>query len=68
MPKINLSPLFIGGVPWLVDQCSFYFFLDQFQYYSAELKAFYLQAQAQPANGLVEPASIHLGCIQCSMA
>jgi hypothetical protein len=43
-PKTNLSPLFIGGVPWLSSSCSFYFFLDQFQYYSVELKAFYLQA------------------------
>ena len=46
MPKMNLSPLFFGGVPWLVDSCSFTFFLDQMQYYNTEIKAFHVQAQA----------------------
>ncbi len=62
----NQGPLFIGGVPWMRDECSLNMLIDKFSFYNKELKAFEIQAQSQPSLGMVEGSSLHLGCIACT--
>lgn len=39
------------------------YLLDKFQFYSEEIKAYFLQAQSQ---GFIEQASLHFGCVSCA--
>ena len=73
--KINLkafatqikSSLYIGGVPWLKDQCSFAFLMDEIRYYNIAISEDYIQAEASPVLGSIEPSFIQLGCINCNL-
>jgi hypothetical protein len=37
-----MGQLFIGGVPWLRDDCSLKMYLDKVSYFDSEQKAFYI--------------------------
>ncbi|CAD8112238.1 unnamed protein product [Paramecium primaurelia] len=63
-PKPNDYALYVGNTPWFKDYCSMMFLLDKFQYYTEEIKAYFIQAQAQFQ---LESASIHFGCISCNI-
>jgi len=63
----NESPLYIGNVPWLKDQCDFPFLIDELRYYNIAISEDHLQAEASPALGGIEPNFIQLGCMDCSL-
>jgi len=63
----NKGSLYIGGVPWLKDQCNFPFLLDEFRYYNIAIDENYIQAEASPVLGSIESSFIQLGCINCGL-
>jgi hypothetical protein len=63
----NNGSLFIGGSPWLKDQCSYPFLIDELRYYNIALNEDYIQAEASPVLGSIEPSFIQLGCINCNL-
>ena len=65
--EINQDNLFIGNVPWLKDQCNFPFLIDELRYYDTFLPENYIQAEAAPALGGIEPSLIMFGCNNCPL-
>jgi len=64
--QIN-SPLYIGNVPWLKDQCDFPFLVDEMRYYNIAVEEDRIQAEASPILGGIEPSFLQLGCMNCSL-
>ena len=64
---MNTGDLFIGNVPWLKDQCNFPFLLDEVRYYNNQIDEDFIQAEASPTLGGVEPSFLTLGCMNCSL-
>jgi len=63
----NKHPLYVGGVPWLNDQCNYPFLIDEFRYYNSHISEDYIQAEASPILGSIEPSFIKLGCLNCGL-
>jgi len=63
----NSESLYIGGTPWLKDQCNFPFLLDELRYYNIGISESLIQSEAAPALGGIEPNYINLGCLNCSL-
>jgi hypothetical protein len=61
------SPLYIGNVPWLKDQCDFPFLIDEMRYYNIAVSEDTIQAEASPVLGGIEPSFLQLGCMNCSL-
>ena len=61
------SPLYIGNVPWLQDQCSYPFLLDEVRYYNTPKSEDYIQAEASPVLGGIQPNFLQLGCMSCNI-
>ena len=65
--EINQSNLYIGNVPWLKEQCNFPFLIDELRYYDSFLPEYFIQAEASPALGGIEPSLIMFGCKTCTL-
>lgn len=65
--QISKAPLYIGNVPWLQADCSFPFLIDELRYYSIALDKDYIQAEASPILGGIEPSYIEIGCLECTI-
>jgi len=65
--EVNNSPLYIGNVPWLKDQCDFPFLIDELRYYNISVSEDRIQAEAAPVLGGIEPSFLQLGCMNCSL-
>ena len=63
----NQGPLYIGGVPWLIDKCHIASYIDEVRYYSRPLLEEEIQAEASPALGGIEPSMVQLGCVGCDV-
>ena len=63
----NDQPLYIGNVPWLKNDCAFPFLIDEMRYYNKAVDKDYIQAEASPVLGGVEPSFIQLGCFNCDV-
>ncbi len=63
----NYESLFIGGTPLSKDQCKFDFLIDEMRFYNNCLEKDYIQAEASPALGNIEPNFIQLGCFNCGI-
>ena len=63
----NLSPLYIGGAPWLKNQCDFPFLIDELRYYGKAIEEDYIQAEASPALGGISPNFLKIGCTDCDL-
>jgi len=66
-PEANQSNLYLGGVPWLKDQCNYPFLIDEVRYYNIAIEEDYIQAEASPILGNIQPSYIKLGCINCHL-
>jgi hypothetical protein len=64
--QLNENGIYIGGVPWLSDECQFPFLLDEMRYYSTALNDDFIEAEATGALGGLESAYVKLGCINCN--
>jgi hypothetical protein len=63
----NKGSFFIGGSPPYMDQCKFNFKIDELKYYNDSIDIDFLQAEASPALGSIEPNFLQLGCIDCDI-
>jgi len=63
----NKESFFIGGSPPYQDQCKFNFMIDELKYYNDSIDVDFLQAEASPALGAIEPNFLQLGCIDCDI-
>ena len=63
----NNANLYIGNVPWLKDGCSYGFLIDELRYYNIAISEDYIQAEASPILGSIEPSFIQLGCMNCGL-
>lgn len=64
----NEYPLYVGGDPFTLQQCSFTIYMDELRVYSHAVPPHQLQAEAAPALGGTDPGYVHLGCMGCSLA
>jgi len=63
----NEEPLYVGGVPWLRDECNIKMYVDEMRFYSRAVQAVEIQAEAQPATGgAIQPSYMQLACTKCS--
>jgi len=67
-PSGNEKSLFLGGVPWLHDECNVPVYMDEVRYYSRALTGAEIVAEASPALGGISPTSLQLGCQSCDLA
>lgn len=65
--EINTDNLFIGNVPWLSEICNYPFLIDELRYYNAAIDEDFIQAEASPVLGGIEPNFLQLGCLNCSL-
>ncbi len=63
----NSENIFVGGAPWLKEQCDYPYLLDELRYYNNDIKESLIMAEAAPSLGGIEPNYINLGCIDCSL-
>jgi hypothetical protein len=63
----NEDSLYVGNVPWLKDQCDFPYLIDELRYYNTALNEDFIQAEASPSLGGVEPNFIQMGCNDCTL-
>ena len=63
----NKDSFFIGGSPAYKEQCKFDFMLDELRYYNDSIDIDYIQAEASPALGAIEPNFLQLGCMNCKI-
>lgn len=66
-PEESNGPLFIGNTPWLKTECNFPFIIDEVRYYNKDLHQDYIQAEASPALGGIEPNFLQIGCLECTL-
>lgn len=66
-PVMNTGNLFIGGTPTLKNECKFPFLIDELRFYNYAIEEDYVQAEASPALGGIEPNFLQLGCIDCGI-
>lgn len=64
--QLNENGLYIGGVPWLSDECKFPFLMDEVRYYSSAHNEDFIEAEAAGGLGELEASFIKLGCINCN--
>jgi len=64
---MNTGSFFIGGTPALREKCKFAFLLDELRFYNQAIEEDYVQAEASPALGGIEPSFLQLGCIDCGI-
>lgn len=64
---MNTGPLYIGNVPWFKSNVLFPFLIDELRYYNIALDKDYIQAEASPILGGIEPSYIEIGCLNCSL-
>lgn len=64
---MNSGSLFIGGTPTQKENCKFAFLLDELRFYNYALEEDYVQAEASPALGGIEPNFLQLGCLDCGI-
>ena len=65
--EINTDNFYIGNVPWLSKICNFPFLIDELRYYNAAIDEDFIQAEASPVLGGIEPNFLQLGCLNCSL-
>jgi hypothetical protein len=63
----NKDNLYIGGTPWLKDQCNFPYLMDEVRYYNKAITEDSIQSEASPALGGIETNFVNLGCLDCSL-
>jgi len=63
----NSENIFIGGTPWLKEECNYSFLMDELRYYNSDINESLIMAEASPALGGIEPNYINLGCVNCSL-
>ena len=61
------SSFYIGGAPWLKDECDYPFLIDEMRYYNTGIDEDRIQAEASPILGGIEPSFLQIGCIDCSL-
>lgn len=64
-PVLNQGTLYVGNDPWRPSS-GIAGYVDELRYYSRVLSTDEIQAEAQPALGLVEPSFVELGCMGCA--
>lgn len=64
-PIINRNSLYIGGTPSFKDDCQYPFLLDELRYYNSAIEDDFIQAEASPVLGGIEPNFLQLGCFDC---
>jgi len=64
---INSGNLYIGGSPAYSDQCKFSFLIDELRYYNVAIEEDYIEAEASPSLGGIEPNFLQLGCLNCNI-
>lgn len=67
LSELNTGPLYIGNVPWFKSNVLFPFLIDELRYYNIALDKDYIQAEASPILGGIEPSYIEIGCLNCSL-
>lgn len=66
--EYNEDTLYIGGTPFNENSLrEFSFLLDELKYYTLALSEDYVQAEASPVLGGIEPSFIQVGCLKCSV-
>ena len=66
--EYNEDTLYIGGTPFEENSRSeFSFLMDELKYYTVALSEDYVQAEASPVLGGIEPSFIQVGCLKCSV-
>ena len=63
----NKDPFYIGGSPSYKDQCKFDFLIDELKYYNSSIDVDFIQAEASPALGAIEPNFLQIGCMNCDI-
>jgi len=66
-PGGNEKSLYLGGVPWLHDECNIPVYMDEVRYYSRALTGYEVVAEAAPALGGLSPTALQLGCQSCAV-
>lgn len=66
-PILNVNSLFIGNTPTLNKKCKFPFLMDELRFYNYSIDEDYVQAEASPAIGGIEPSFLQLGCFDCEL-
>ena len=61
------NQIYIGNVPWLKEKCILEFMIDEIRLYKKSLSEDYIQAEASPSLGGIEPNFISIGCLNCSL-
>jgi hypothetical protein len=61
------SSFYIGGAPWLIDECEYPFLIDELRYYNTSMDEDRIQAEASPVLGGIEPSFLQIGCLDCSL-
>ena len=65
--KSNDNSIFIGNVLWLKEICTSEFMIDEIRFYKKALDEDYIQAEASPSLGGIEPSFIKIGCLDCTL-
>jgi hypothetical protein len=63
----NKEPLYVGGDPWVLDQCNVPMYVDELKVFAHPLPPDEIQAEAALSLGGIEPSFIRLGCISCPL-
>lgn len=66
-PELNSENIFVGGTPWLKEECNYPLLIDELRYYNDEIEESLIAAEAAPALGAIGPNDINLGCVECSL-
>jgi hypothetical protein len=66
-PILNNGSLFIGNTPAFKDKCKLNFLIDEMRFYNRAIEEDYVQAEASPALGGIEPNFVQLGCFDCGI-
>lgn len=65
--EYNEGAFYIGGTPFENSRSEFSFLMDEVRYYTVALSEDYVQAEASPVLGGIEPSFIQVGCLDCSV-
>lgn len=65
--KPNDLPLYVGGDPWVSEQCDVPMYVDELRVYNRPLSPDEIQAEASPALTGVEPSFVRIACADCSL-
>ena len=63
----NYSNIYIGNTPLLTKNCKIPFYIDHLKIYNIPLNINYIQGEASPILGGIEPNFLRIGCLDCTL-